>query len=57
MARIMCTNHKTIKFLGFKIIDIWENYLERRIANVDDIITVDDMITTDDYFDKKEKDN
>ncbi len=37
MAKIITTNHKVIKFLGFKIFDIWEDYLERRISNDEDI--------------------
>ena len=50
MGKIMYTNHKVVKFLGIKIMDIWEDYLERRIVG-------DEIITTNDYSEKKENDN
>ena len=49
MGKIITTNHKVIKFLGFKIVDIWEDYIERRIVS-------DEIITTENNTDEKESD-
>ena len=49
MGKIITTNHKVIKFLGFKIVDIWEDYIERRIVG-------DEIITTENNTDEKESD-
>ncbi len=51
MAKIITTNHKVVKFLGFKVIDIWEDYLERRM------LTDEDITITEYNNDEKESDN
>ncbi|MBQ9245713.1 hypothetical protein IJ182_05545 [bacterium] len=51
MARIMTTNHWVVKLFGFKIIDVWGDYLERHIQNDCDIIMPEENI------DEKESDN
>ena len=55
MAKFMVTNHKVVRFLGFKIIDIWDDYLERQIIG-DEIITTGDIEATNDYPNNKNQD-
>ena len=33
MRKVITTNHKTIKVFGFKICDIWEDYIAREVGD------------------------
>ena len=56
MMKIIATNHKVITFLGFKIIDIWEDFFERQILVKPDY-TNNEINTTDYNIKDSENDN